>query len=84
MCPEFWEKAGEWNSTWDDWALAMALYANPFMSELLTCPVCLSFHLSFWIALATILATGASWWLLPFCVFTCPLPANLLRKFYNY
>lgn len=75
----FWKAIPEWESTWEDWAVAVAAGINPFASELLTCPVCLSFHLSFWVAAVEwLLVPGASGWLVPAAAATWPVLANIL------
>lgn len=77
----FWNAMPEWESTWDDWAVVMAAAVNPFASELLTCPVCLSFHMSFWVSSAVwLLVPDMSAWIIPVATATWPVMANILRS----
>lgn len=47
-----------WEGIEDDWELTLSVAYPSLLTELLTCPVCLSFHISFW--------TGVlSWCMLP-------------------
>lgn len=77
---QFWESIPEWESTWDDWATAVTLHVNPFAGELLTCPVCLSAHMSFWTALAVWYAASLPLWALPVLAVSLPAPANIIFK----
>lgn len=79
----FWTSIPEWESTWDDWSTAVTIHLSPFFSELLTCPVCLSFHISLWLSLALALVSGTSLLLVPAAVATWPVLANILRSFYS-
>ena len=70
-----------WTALNNDWQMTLNVYYPNLLSELLTCPVCLSFHVSFWVGVASFLLdselplvypviTAASW----------PVLANLILK----
>lgn len=77
--PEFWE------NLITDWQLAITMLYPNLLSELITCPICLSFHISFWIGVVT-LAFGLD---LPFyypiiTAVSWPILSNLLIKLYKH
>lgn len=77
--------------TWQDWVVMS--YSNTtkemYIAELLTCNICFSFHLSFWVSAVTSLIL---YWLIPCpyvfllipaATFTYPIIANILIKLYE-
>lgn len=78
--------------TWQDWLVIC--YNNSFMErfivELITCPICLSFHLSFWFSFLIaaviyycILPFTCIFLLIPVATFTYPIIANIILKIYG-
>lgn len=66
-----WGKAKPWPegveyAEWliDDFRTWCAINLHPLVAELLSCPVCFSYHLSFWIAAAMLVCGGPTWLLL--------------------
>lgn len=50
--PEWWHPIPEHETTKDDLDMYLAGYGKyPLLDKLLSCPVCFSFHLSFWVSL---------------------------------
>lgn len=85
-----WKELPEFASTHDDWAMWMALklprgWWSKLISELLTCPVCISFHISFWTAVGLSLVTFLLTWdpviflLIPVGAGAWPFIANKLK-----
>lgn len=57
----FWDTIPEYESTMDDLVVAMAAHQEavpPIVADLLTCRICMSYHLSLWTSLAFTLALG--------------------------
>lgn len=57
----FWDMIPEYKSGMDDLVVAMAAHqeaVHPLVADLLTCRVCFSYHLSFWVSLAFSLVLG--------------------------
>ena len=77
---DMWLTLEEWTSTWDDFSVAAAAYMSPFVGELLTCPVCLSFHISFWLALVLWVFTSVPFVFVVAAVCTWPILANILKS----
>lgn len=50
---------------WDIWANA---HLPLLLAELLTCPVCLSWHISFWVSVVLTITTQSPWWCVSFFV----------------
>lgn len=63
----------------DDYLVSKLGYL-PMWLELLCCPVCLSFHLSYILAIAMCLCTNLSWWLVPAAVAGWPALSNIILK----
>ena len=84
-CKSFWELIPAFETTVESWQDAISVYEKPFISALLTCRYCLSFHLSFWISLMVFLfcilayiPTSAI--IIPVAVMTCPFISNSLYR----
>lgn len=79
-----WSNIPEFESTWEDWADTLSLSKYPLIAALLTCPVCLSFHLSFWssltIFLVSLMFTPVNFVFVPVCLFTIPYIVNKFLK----
>lgn len=81
-----WDNFKEHETTWEEWADTISLGKYPLIATLLTCPVCLSFHISFWVSLlifliAYITSTAAlAWWFIPVCTLTVPYIVNKILK----
>lgn len=77
---DMWNTLGEWTSTWDDFSVAAAAYMPPFIGELITCPVCLSFHISFWLALAIWVFAPVPFVFVIAATCTWPILSNALKS----
>ena len=70
--------------TRDDWdsAVFIRTIGQPFyvqlLVELLSCKVCLSFHLSFWISLIIVVCTPIAWPFIPVATLSWPYLVNVL------
>lgn len=70
-----------WSTLHSDWQLALNIYYPNLLSELLTCPVCLSFHVSFWVGVASFLLDLELTLVYPFITaVSWPVLANLILK----
>lgn len=81
-----WSTLPEHESTREDWELFVAQSPYCLLTNLLTCTICLSFHLSFWCSLTTYLFSviftegGVSWFIIPICTFVTPYIVNKILK----
>jgi hypothetical protein len=80
-----WNSFSEYESTREDWELFVAQSPYCLLTNLLTCPVCLSFHLSFWCALVSYIicllwSINLSFLIVPVCTLTVPYIVNKLLK----
>jgi hypothetical protein len=80
-----WDNFNEHESTREDWELFMASSPYYLLTNLLTCPVCLSFHLSFWCS--AIVFAGSffcenpvMWLIIPISTVTIPYIVNKVLK----
>ena len=65
--------------SWEDWADKANIYLPSLLAELLTCKVCLSFHISFWTGLlAATLFPEIVWYHAFIAMFTWPILINRL------
>lgn len=78
--PEFWNSI----VTWQQWADAINIWHPNLLSELLTCRVCLSFHISFWIGLASMLFGATPWYYAGVTALTWPILINFTLTKLNY
>lgn len=70
-----------WTTLDSDWQTALNVYYPNLLSELLTCPVCLSFHVSFWVGVASFLLDSELTLVYPFITaVSWPVLANLILK----
>lgn len=70
-----------WATLDSDWQTALNVYYPNLLSELLTCPVCLSFHASFWVGVASFLLDSELTLVYPFITaVSWPVLANLILK----
>lgn len=78
---EVWDGYDEWapatKEQLDDYLIAK-LGHLPLWLELLCCPICLSLHLSYTIAIIICLFSDTSWWLVPTAVAGWPAIANIV------
>lgn len=71
-----------WATLHSDWQLALNAYYPNLLSELLTCPVCLSFHVSFWIGVVSLILAPLPWFYPLVTALSWPILINLsLTKF---
>lgn len=71
--PSFWHAVRE---KWDD---ALNVYYPNLLSELLSCPVCLSFHVSFWIGVGSLfIASDLCLWYPIVTALSWPILINIL------
>lgn len=79
-----WDSFPEYESTREDWEYKVLGGDWNLLANLLTCPVCLSFHLSFWCSLIVFLLVNisvcVSWLIIPISVFTIPYIVNKFLK----
>ena len=69
---------------YNDWKLAITIYDKSPLSELLTCPICLSFHIGFWIGVVSLfLPIDLPLYYPIITLLTYPIISNLLLKLYN-
>jgi len=69
---------------YNDWKLAITVYDQSLLSELLTCPICLSFHIGFWVGVASLLLPIDLPLYYPIItLLTYPIISNLLLKLYS-
>lgn len=65
--------------SWEDWADKVNIYLPSLLAELITCKVCLSFHISFWVGLlAAALFPEIVWYHAFITMFTWPILINRL------
>ena len=70
-----WEELVSWN----DWADKVSVCFPGLLSELLTCKVCLSFHVSFWIGIfLAVILQDIHWYHAFVSAFTWPVLINRL------
>lgn len=70
-----------WTALYNDWQMTLNVYYPNLLSELLTCPVCLSFHVSFWVGVASFLLDLELTLVYPFITaVSWPVLANLILK----
>lgn len=77
---EFW--AQMW--TWQQWADTINIWHPNLLSELLTCRICLSFHISFWVGLSSLLFVDASFYYPLLTAATWPILINLALTKLNH
>lgn len=82
---EDWSNFPEYESTFEDWEFKVITSKYPLLANLLTCPICLSFHLSFWVSLITyfisyIFNLDVTWLIVPISTFTVPYIVNKILK----
>lgn len=70
---EFW--AQMW--TWQQWADTINIRHPNLLTELLTCRICLSFHISFWVGLASLCFVDLPWYYPLITACTWPVLINL-------
>lgn len=71
-------------AVYNDWKLAITIYDNGILSELLTCPICLSFHIGFWVGVASLfLPIDLPIYYPIITLLTYPIISNLLLKLYS-
>ena len=80
-----WDDFNEHESTYEDWEFKVTTSKYPLLSNLLTCPICLSFHISFWLSLVTYTVAilseiNVSWLLIPISVLVVPYIVNRILK----
>lgn len=68
-----------WNYmlTWQQWADTINIWHPNLLTELLTCRVCLSFHISFWIGLFSLIFITAPWYYPAITAVTWPILINI-------
>lgn len=65
--------------SWDDWADKVNIYLPALLAELITCKVCLSFHVSMWVGLLiAALSPDIDWYHAFIAMFTWPILVNRL------
>lgn len=57
--PKYWSESGYETKFYDDWFTWVNLTLPEVLAELLTCPVCLSWHIGFWVNLIFCLLGGS-------------------------
>ena len=67
--------------SWQDWADRANINLPAFLGELLTCRVCFSFHMSFWVGVASLFLPGAQSLPLLYPVITALTWPILINKF---
>ena len=74
-----WRKgdAAFWNGIEEDWELALTVAYPNLLTELLTCPVCLSFHISFWIGVVSLFVAPLPLWYPIVTAVTWPILINI-------
>lgn len=77
---EFW--AQMW--TWQQWADTINIWHPNLLSELLTCRICLSFHISFWIGLSSFIFVSAPFYYPLLTAVTWPILVNLALTKLNH
>lgn len=80
-----WDDFNEHESTYEDWEFKVTTSKYPLLANLLTCPICLSFHISFWLSLVTYTVAilseiNVSWLLIPISVLVVPYIVNRILK----
>lgn len=79
---QLWEILGnEWEATWDTFinALAISTDALPdWLSALIQCKYCFSFHIAFWTSLAITVITQQHWLFVPAATFSWPVLAIII------
>lgn len=76
-----WRKTDDefWAALNNDWQVTLNVYYPNLLSELLTCPVCLSFHASFWVGVVSFLLEPELTIVYPFITaFSWPILANIM------
>lgn len=88
-----WETFDEF--TMSDWQVWLAVHwsytwAQMFFGTLITCPICLSFHISAWTSLTISVGLYMCWIACPLvflfvlpCTFGCPVIAILLHSYFQ-
>lgn len=77
---EFW--AQMW--TWQQWADTINIWHPNLLSELLTCRICLSFHISFWVGLSSFIFVSAPLYYPLLTAVTWPILVNLVLTKLNH
>lgn len=77
---EFW--AQMW--TWQQWADTINIWHPNLLSELLTCRICLSFHISFWVGLSSFIFVSAPFYYPLLTAVTWPILVNLALTKLNH
>lgn len=77
---EFW--AQMW--TWQQWADIINIWHPNLLSELLTCRICLSFHISFWVGLSSFIFVSAPFYYPLLTAVTWPILVNLALTKLNH
>lgn len=67
-----------WNGIEEDWELTLTVAYPNLLTELLTCPVCLSFHISFWIGVCSLIVAPVPLWYPIITAATWPIIVNIL------
>lgn len=67
-----------WDTLNSDWQTALNVYYPNLLSELLTCPVCLSFHISFWVGVTSLLFIELPLWYPIITAVSWPILLNLV------
>ena len=78
-----WDEFPHHESTREDWEIQITQGKYPILADLLMCPICLSFHLSFWCSLIVFSIgyfIGISIFIIPATVFTAPYIVNKILK----
>lgn len=71
--PEFWENM----FTWQQWADTINIWHPNLLTELITCRVCLSFHISFWIGAIIYCLCPVAWYFPGITAVTWPILINI-------
>lgn len=90
---EAWDQFDEFTMVdWMSWLVWhwSATWKQKFVGTLITCPICLSFHLSFWTSVGVSLVLYYGWisapvvfLLIPICTFGCPIVSVTLYTIFN-
>lgn len=80
-----WDNFPEYESTFEDWEFKVTTSRYPLLANLLTCPICLSFHISLWVSTLTYLVSlivtkEVTWLIIPISTFTVPYIVNKILK----
>lgn len=77
---EFWDSM----ITWQQWADTINIWHPNLLTELLTCRICLSFHISFWIGVASLAFVPLPWYYPGITAVTWPILINIALTKLNH